>query len=826
MTSTLLPNALWSSSGVFPATGGASLAAVLSDASDASFTKKTTGLAFDQIGMALQTATIASTAVIQSVQFTVRHSRPNAASAIWVQLAIGGTVPGSFIWKGNVVQLPGVHATYNYVSPAYDAGTRAWTQSDIDNLVVIVVDKSSIANACTIFEISALVTTNDRPVVTVTAPTGTISDTSTPLVSWTYTDTEGDLQVYYKVRIYSSGVYSGAGFDPELSANQSSANITGFGQDTGAYPQPSLNGAGTYRAYVQIGMYNGPYLIWSDWAFSSFTFAVSPPALPDLSGAWIPGSAAVSLKFSGHTNMLATDDADFVTTVGNWVADANCSVTRSTTQAMNGVASLRLSSTAAGTMSAALANTTAGREPVNPLQSYTATASFRAGATGRVCRVGIRWLNSATATIQTDYSTTITSTTAGWTTASYLFLPPSTAAYALVVVEVQSTAGAAELHYADEIAIYPGSAAGFVNLAPNPSVEVDLTGWSNFFSDPNVTITQDATHAFHGTKAVKASVTGSASQVNFGANVYGLVIGQTYTASVYVWNDATHPVPSINITIPFVVTGTSTSTTGSWVRLSVTWVATATSVFPVVQGAGGVASPMIFWADALQVEAGSTATTFSVATGAWTPGGYTGMTALIERSDDGGTTWTSVYGAPFTLDATTETYQILDYEASRGSVSVGGTPLYRAKAIAMNTANGLTISSDYTTPATVATVNDGQWWLKSLVNPALNMSKVRVKENVPYQTPEELGIFYPLGQKTAVVVHGDLHGENGSLQVITRGPTERSALDLLVARQDTLFLQDQQGYGKRIQWTGRARVFEGTANPEVSTYSIDYVAVS
>ncbi len=825
MTSTLLPNALWNSSGAWPLTGGASHAAVLSDASDASFTKKTTGVSSDQIGMALQTATIPSTAVIQSVQFTVRHSRPAAASMLNVQLAIAGTVPGSFTWVGNVYALPGTHATYNYVSPVLDAGARAWTQADIDNLVIRIIDKSSAANACTIFECSALVTTNDRPVVTVTAPTGTISDTSTPLVSWTYTDTEGDVPEWYSVKIFSAGVYGAAGFDPETAA-WSSAVLMNHGLDTGTYTSPSLNGSGTYRAYVKLGVYNGPYIVWSDWAFSSFTFAVSPPALPDLSGAWIPASAAVSLKFSGHTNMLATDDADFVTTVGNWVADANCSILRSTTQAMSGVASLRLSSTAAGTMSAALANTTAGREPVNPLQSYTATASFRAGATGRVCRVGIRWLNSVTSTVQTDYSTTITSTTAGWTTASYLFLPPPTAAYALVVVEVQSTAGAAELHYVDEIAIYPGSAAGFVNLAPNPSVEVDLNGWSNFFSDPNVTISQDATHAFHGTKAVKALVTGSASQVNFGANVYGLVVGQTYTASVYVWNDATHPVPSINITIPFVTTGTSTSTTGSWQRLSVTWVATATSVFPVVQGAGGVSSPMVFWADALQVEVGSSATTFSVATGAWTPGGYTSMTALVERSDDGGTTWTAVYGGPFTIDAATETYQILDYEASRGSQTVGGTPEYRAKAIAMNTANGLTISSDYTTPVTVATTNDGQWWLKSLVNPALNVSRVRVKENVPYKIEEEVGVFYPLGTGPAVVVHGDLHGENGSLQIITRGPAERTALDLLVGRQDTLFLQDQQGYGKRIQWVGRARVLEGTATPENSTYSLDYVQVS
>jgi len=119
------------------------------------------------------------------------------------------------------------------------------------------------------------------PVVTVTAPTGTITNTTTPTVTWTDTlDTDGGAQTRYDVKIFSSAQYTAGGFDPSTSASTAASGIVSAA-DTSWVDTVALPNA-TYRAYVRVAQTVNGALLWSAWAFGGFVVSVTPPAVPTL----------------------------------------------------------------------------------------------------------------------------------------------------------------------------------------------------------------------------------------------------------------------------------------------------------------------------------------------------------------------------------------------------------------------------------------------------------------------------------------------------------------------------------------------------------------
>jgi hypothetical protein len=170
-------------------------------------------------------------------------------------------------------------------------------------------------------------------------------------------------------------------------------------------------------------------------------------------------------------NVITPADAsDFEGGVGGWTANSNCSVTSSATKAQKGTHSLRLSSTAGGAMSAVSASGTSGF-PVQPNTVYRASAYCSAGATPQLCSVGIaNWYDSGGSLITTGTFNVISATdnTTGWTALSTQGaggeLSPSNAAFAQLQASVNTTAGAAELHYFDNVQLY---------VVTGPSVDED-----------------------------------------------------------------------------------------------------------------------------------------------------------------------------------------------------------------------------------------------------------------------------------------------------------------------------------------------------------------
>lgn len=135
------------------------------------------------------------------------------------------------------------------------------------------------ANTPGIYSSPTLILGSTPPVLNVTDPTGTITNTTRPLVEWTMTDTESSAQESYLIRVFLPAVYTGGGFDPETSTGAvwdsgkvfSSLNQAQIMKDLG------LDGATTYRAYVKVFQVGDQP---SNWDYSEFVVDIELPPTP------------------------------------------------------------------------------------------------------------------------------------------------------------------------------------------------------------------------------------------------------------------------------------------------------------------------------------------------------------------------------------------------------------------------------------------------------------------------------------------------------------------------------------------------------------------
>jgi hypothetical protein len=263
----LRPNATISNNGAVTGAGGVAHTA-LADDSDASF------IAFDPIESArfdLTDLTLPAGAVVKNGAIRVRANASGTTLLYARLLSPTSTVYSSISnssLTATIVNLSGSASTTFNSDPIADAA-----QITIQNLA-----SGGILN---VYEAYADVRYVVLPVVTVTAPTGTITNTTTPTVTWTDTlDTDGGAQTRYDVKIFSSAQYTAGGFDPSTSASTAASGIVSAA-DTSWVDTVALPNA-TYRAYVRVAQTVNGALLWSAWAFGGFVVSVTPPAVPTL----------------------------------------------------------------------------------------------------------------------------------------------------------------------------------------------------------------------------------------------------------------------------------------------------------------------------------------------------------------------------------------------------------------------------------------------------------------------------------------------------------------------------------------------------------------
>lgn len=178
---------------------------------------------------------------------------------------------------------------------------------------------------------------------------------------------------------------------------------------------------------------------------------------------------------SGAANYLTANQWSLETDATGWAALANCSISRSTTVggASASAAALRLSSTAAGDMSATTPTGASG-VPARAGDTISGSALSRAGTTARSFRVSIGFYTAAGALISTSVGATQISNVGDWLAprATVSAIAPATTAFATLIVETLATGAAAELHYFDLMALGPNSTSGTGAVAPFQSVDI------------------------------------------------------------------------------------------------------------------------------------------------------------------------------------------------------------------------------------------------------------------------------------------------------------------------------------------------------------------
>ena len=129
----------------------------------------------------------------------------------------------------------------------------------------------------------AVINYNEVPVCTATGPTGTLTTTTQPTFTWTYSDPDHDPQEAVCILVYDSSVYGAGGFDPYYSSAQAAWNSGPLNQaDTQLQCGVPLPNAKTYRAYITCADATpaGYAQKWANYSYVQFNISLTPPGTP------------------------------------------------------------------------------------------------------------------------------------------------------------------------------------------------------------------------------------------------------------------------------------------------------------------------------------------------------------------------------------------------------------------------------------------------------------------------------------------------------------------------------------------------------------------
>ncbi len=190
-----------------------------------------------------------------------------------------------------------------------------WTQQSFNDFEVHLGRDNTGANL-KIAEVYVDVDYNERPVATAVLPTGTVVDTTRPLLTHTYTDPESDRQQAFRWRIFSQAQYSAVGFDPLTSASYADSGWVA-GEDLSWNVNKDLVN-GLYRAYIQVEqVWGGIGVHRSVQTFVSWTQSVPGPPNPVLTATpEAPNRVRINVVKGGSSPATETYTIEFSDNAG------------------------------------------------------------------------------------------------------------------------------------------------------------------------------------------------------------------------------------------------------------------------------------------------------------------------------------------------------------------------------------------------------------------------------------------------------------------------------------------------------------------------------
>lgn len=317
MTSvTLRPDSTVGSTGAV--TGAASSHAALNDNSDSSYVTLDVG---EFVTVGIGNLALPADAVTKTIQLRGRVDYFGNGTTVLGRIAL----PGQPFLESTLMAPSPPPGTYAFASGG------AYTDAEIDAATVTFISNGT--DTIRVYEAYVDVVYVTQPSTSVFFPTGTVTNTTTPIVNWSMSgDAAGGSQTHYQIRVFTAAQYGIGGFDPATSPATWDSGITASIEQTRSV-SVGLQDA-TYRAYVRTAQTVNGSQHWSTWGYSAFTINVVRPPIPLMNFDPQEESGRILIELDNGTGGATTDGFELQRSVDNgltWLPVRN-------TQADTGVA--------------------------------------------------------------------------------------------------------------------------------------------------------------------------------------------------------------------------------------------------------------------------------------------------------------------------------------------------------------------------------------------------------------------------------------------------------------------------------------------------------
>lgn len=313
VTSILRPDGVLSTSASAPSNNGgaASLNAAVADNLDTTFVRFLDTGAYWMVEYSLGSTLVAGNVQVRTVTPRIRHNNAWSAGATPDRAFTLGTGGAYFAdepvaWIGATNPNSTTYGEQRGAERTAQPNGQPWTQAAIDALSLRIffrVNPNAYYWPFDVSEVYVEVVVNRAPDATGTA-LGTVG-TSRPAFSWTYTDTEGDPQERFRVKVFSAAQYGATGFDPNTATPIVDSGEVYSSATSWTSTVDLLNGT-TYRAFVYVSDAgsNGRYsAVSAAGAYSSATISLTAPTAPTITATTDAANARVALVMSSANNI-------------------------------------------------------------------------------------------------------------------------------------------------------------------------------------------------------------------------------------------------------------------------------------------------------------------------------------------------------------------------------------------------------------------------------------------------------------------------------------------------------------------------------------------
>ena len=205
---TIRPDANVSGATLYNTTGGAgSVWSNLQDNLDTSYIRKDNAVSGSaDVVFGVANNTIAANERVKRVRLRIRAKTDTTSGKINAYL---GTRVNSTNYFHSGYAIRGQYSSItDFTGPWHTQSPdgSAWSQTSINGIRGKITEYRDGADRGYIYEYYVDVDKSTQGSVSVSAPTGTVSSTASPDVTWSYSDPDSETQTYYEVKIFTAAV--------------------------------------------------------------------------------------------------------------------------------------------------------------------------------------------------------------------------------------------------------------------------------------------------------------------------------------------------------------------------------------------------------------------------------------------------------------------------------------------------------------------------------------------------------------------------------------------------------------------------------------------